>query len=86
MKYLLISVMLIASIVAVTGCSADDPFEEFDGGNGWNDGSMMPGGNGSSTMTGGLATFDIVTDQTTAEPTDVAEEYFPDEEDARENN
>ena len=86
MKYLLISVMLIASIVAVTGCSADDPFEEFDGGNGWNDGSMMPGGNGSSTMTGGLATFDIVTDQTTAEPTDVAEEYFPDEEDALENN
>ena len=35
MKNIMITAMLIASITAMTGCSADDPFEEIDNGNGW---------------------------------------------------
>ena len=80
-------VMLIASVAVITCCSAQDPFEEFSGGYDWNNGGgFTPGGNGSSATTGELATFDITIEQTTAEPTDVAEEYFPDEEDVLENN
>lgn len=80
-------VMLMASVAAVTCCSAQDPFEEFSDGYDWNNGDgFTPGGNGSSATTGELATFDIAIDQTTAEPTDVAAEYFPDEEDVLENN
>ena len=87
MKKTMTLVMLIASIAVMTSCSAQDPFEEFGVGNGWgNGGDFTPGGSGSSTTTGELATFDIAIDRTTAEPTDVAEEYFPDEEDVLENN
>ena len=86
MKYLVISVMLIASIAAMTGCTAEDPLEEFSNGNAWNNGGNTFSGNGSSMTTGELPTFDIAIDLTTAEPTDVAEEYFPDDEDALENN
>ena len=87
MKKIMTFVMLIASVAVITCCSAQDPFEEFSGGYDWNNGGgFTPGGNGSSATTGELATFDITIDQTTAEPTDVAEEYFPDEEDALENN
>ncbi len=88
MKKIMMSAMLIASIAVMTGCSADDPFEDYNenGNNGWNTGSNTPGGNGSSATTGELATFDVAIDRTTAEPTTVASEYFPDEEDALENN
>ena len=86
MKNFMISVMLIASISVLTCCSVEDPFEEYGGGNGWINGGNMPGGNGSSATTGELATFDIAIDRTTAEPTAVAKEYFPDEEDVLENN
>ena len=82
----MISVMLMASIAAMTSCTAEDPFEGFNSGNAWNNNGNMYGGNGSSATTGEIATFDIAIDQTTAEPTDVAEEYFPDDEDALENN
>ena len=87
MKKIITFVMLIASVAVITCCSTQDPFEEFSGGNSWGSGGgNMSGGNGSSATTGGLATFDIAIDQTTAEPTNAAEEYFPDEEDALENN
>ncbi len=87
MKKIMTFVMLIASVAVITCCSAQDPFEEFSGGYDWNNGGgFTPGGNGSSATTGELATFDIAIDQTTAEPTNAAEEYFPDEEDALENN
>ena len=87
MKKIMTFVMLIASVAVITCCSAQDPFEEFSGGYDWNNGGgFTPGGNGSSATTGELATFDITIEQTTAEPTDVAEEYFPDEEDVLENN
>lgn len=46
----------------------------------------MPGGNGSSSTTGELATFDIAIDKTSAEPSDAADEYFPEAEDALESN
>ena len=83
----MIFVMLIASVAVITCCSAQDPFEEFSGGYDWNNGGgFTPGGNGSSATTGELATFDVTIEQTTAEPPDVAAEYFPDEEDVLENN
>lgn len=87
MKKIMIFVMLIASVAVITCCSAQDPFEELSGGYDWNNGGgFTPGDNGSSATTGELATFDITIEQTTAEPTDVAAEYFPDEEDVLENN
>ena len=84
MKKIMISVMLIASIAVMTGCSAEDPFEEFSYNNNWNLGGQTMGG--SSATTGELASFDVAIDKATAEPTSVATAYFPDEEDALENN
>ena len=88
MKKILFFTMLTASIAMMTCCSAEDPFEEYVnyGNNGWNNGGSMGGGNGSSATTGELATFDVKIDKTSAEPTDVATAYFPNEEDALENN
>ncbi len=70
-------------VMILTGCSAD-PFEELGNNNSWNNGASTTGG--SSVTTGELATFDVAIDRTTAEPTTVASEYFPEEEDALENN
>ena len=80
--------MLVASVAMLTCCSAEDPFEEFinNEDNGWNNGTNMNGGNGSSATTGELATFDISIDKSSAEPAETAAEYFPEEEDAMENN
>ena len=88
MKKIMFPVMLAASIAVITGCSKDDPFTELEnnGGNFWNNGGNMPNGNGSSATMGELATFDITLDAVTAEPTESAAEYFPDEEDPLENN
>ena len=79
--------MLVASMAVMTCCSGEDPFDDFagKGNNNWNNGNM-PGGSGSSTTTGELATFDIAMDQSSAEPTEAAAECFPDEEDALESN
>ena len=78
---------LTAFTALVTSCLSDDPFEENDI---WDNSGNMPGnmagGNGSSTTTGELAAFEVAIDKTSAEPTSVAEEYFPDEEDILENN
>lgn len=80
-------VMLMASMVGATACSSEDPindlYNEMDnfGGGG------MAGGMGSATAgSGELTTFTIALDKTTAEPSSVADEYFPDEEDLLENN
>ena len=88
MKKILCFTMLAASIAVMTCCSADDPFEEIENysDNGWNNSNGMISGNGNSTTTGELATFDVTIDKVTAEPTDAATAYFPDEEDALENN
>ena len=84
-------VVLAASVAVMTCCSTEDPIEDYTNNESWNNGANMPGGNmpdsnGSSATTGTLATFDVAIDKTTAEPTAVAAEYFPDEEDALENN
>ena len=86
--------MLIASVAILTSCSKDDPLEEFENNEKWNNGGNSSdnnggnesGNNGSSTTTGELATFDISLDAMTAEPTETATAYFPDEEDILENN
>jgi major membrane immunogen (membrane-anchored lipoprotein) len=85
MKKVLIFTMLVASVPMLTCCSAEDPFEEFID-NGWNKGGNMTGGNGSSATTGELASLDIAIDKSSAEPTEAATAYFPDEEDILENN
>ncbi len=86
MKKTLIFSMLAVTAAVVTCCTAEDPFEDYYGNNNneWNNGGSMSGGN--SATTGELATFDIAIDTKSAEGTVNAEEYFPDEEDALENN
>ena len=88
MKKVMHFMMLVASVSLLTCCSAEDPFEEFinNENKGWNNGGNMAGGNGSSTTSGELASFDISIDESSAEPTETATEYFPEEEDALENN
>ncbi|MCR5139530.1 MAG: carbohydrate-binding domain-containing protein [Bacteroidaceae bacterium] len=71
------------SVLMLTGCSAD-PFEELGNNNSWNNGTSTTGG--SSATTGELATFGVIIDKTTAEPTDVTTAFYPDEEDVLENN
>ena len=84
MKKTMIWAMLTIGIAAMTGCSADDPFEEWGNDDSWDTGSATAGT--SSTTTGSLATFDVAIDKTTEEPTESTEAYYPDEEDALENN
>ena len=91
MKKMKILVVLAASVAIMTCCSTEDPIEDYTNNESWNNGANMPGGNmpdsnGSSATTGTLATFDVAIDKTTAEPTAVAAEYFPDEEDELANN
>ena len=89
MKKMMFLVLLAASVAAVTCCSAEDPFSEeygYDNGNWDNGGNSMPTGSGASATTGELATFAVSLDQTSAEPTAVASEYFPEDEDALESN
>ena len=86
--------MLMASAVVQTSCSSEDPLEELLNDERWNNGNNTseynglngPVGNGNSTTTGELATFDISLDAMTVEPAEAATEYFPDEEDMLENN
>lgn len=86
MKTRLYYSMIAAFITMMVGCTAEDPFEDFNfENNGWNENNMS-GGNGNSTTTGELATFDIAIDKTTVEPETTANDYFPDEEDVLENN
>ena len=87
MRKTMIFMMLVASMAVMTSCTEENPFDDFldNGNNFWNN-DNIPGGNGSSTTTGELATFDIAIDKSSAEPTEAAAEYLPDEEDALENN
>ena len=74
MKKTLLYIVLVASVATMAGCSSDDTL----------DGSTVSSGN--AAVTGELATFDVQTDRTTAEPASTAAEYFPVEEDMLENN
>ena len=72
--------MFTTAIIMMSGCSTDEPYEDNNSGNnGWNSG-------GNSSTNGELSTFDVVIDKTSAEPETTASEYFPDDEDALENN
>ena len=89
MKKTTIRMMLMASVILLTSCMADDPYSEFN--NNWgnwenNNSNSNETNSGSSTTTGELTTFSVSIDKDTAEPTNVATEYLPDEEDALENN
>lgn len=89
MKKMMFYVVLVASLAVITCCSAEDPLSDFNNSpyNNWGNGeSMITGGGDSSLSTGELATFTINLDKTTAEPTTTADEFFPEEEDALENN
>ena len=85
MKKILYFMMLAASVAVLTCCSAEDPFEDFVGNsnNSWNVGAQT---SGNSATIGELTTFDVAIDKTTAEPTDAATAYLPDEEDALEDS
>ena len=79
--------VLLASIILMTCCSAEDPFSDL--GNYWSDdwnSTPNQSSSDSSSTTGELTTFDVSIDKTTAEPTNAANAYLPDEEDALENN
>ena len=81
--------MLVASLSVVMCCTAEDPFEDYDSYNdeGWNNGGgVIPNGSGNSATSGELTTFDIAIDKASAEPVESTEAYYPDEEDALENN
>ena len=88
MKKVLISMLLTASMNVMTGCMADDPFEEYTNTNNneWNNAGGTPNGNGSSATTGSMATFDIAIDTGRTDEPESAEEYFPDAEDMLANN
>ena len=87
MKKILYFMMFAASVAVLTCCSAEDPFEEFANNayDGWSDngGNMI---SGNSATIGELTTFDVAIDKTTAELTDAATAYLPDEEDALEDS
>ena len=82
--------MLAVSLMAMTACNADDPFESYNNSNGnqWSSGggSSMNGG-GSSTTSGELTSFTVSIDKSTAEPTSGnASAYYPEDEDILANN
>ena len=69
---------MMASLAAMAACTSDDDIM-----NTYTDSFTSYG---SSAVTGKLSTFDVAVDKTTSEPASAAEEYFPEEEDALENN
>ena len=85
MNKFLFFLMLMASVASVTSCTQDDAYEEYF--NNWMNNNVTPNtSSGNSATTGELASFDVAIDKSTAEPTDVATAYYPDEEDMLENN
>ncbi len=90
MKKMMILSTFVSMLAFITACSASDPYEEYQ--NFINNGGMMGGGtimNGNGSMTassGELTEFVVEIDKTTAEPTDIASEYFPEDEDNLNNN
>ena len=79
--------MLLASVVVLTACSSDDPFDSMNymappDVNGGGD-MMYDGGASSSTAgTGELLTFEVAIDKTSAEPASTASAYYPEAADA----
>ena len=88
MKKAMTRMMQVASVALLISCSAGDPFSDYTNswGDNWGNDTPSENSSGSSTTTGDLTTFTVNIDQTSAEPTDAATEYMPDEEDALENS
>ena len=83
MKKTLFYSILAVSVMSITCCTAEDPYETYQNSyNGNNEGNMS---NGNSSTSGELTSFDIAIDKTSAEPTTTATGYYPDEEDAYED-
>lgn len=77
--------MLAAMMTAVnTACSTDDSLDSYTNFDYYNNqGGTTPGSMGGTTAgTGELLTFDVAIDKTTAEPTNAATAYYPEDEDA----
>ena len=85
MKKKYLSAMLIACVSILMACSVDDDWTNMYNSYG-EFGENSQGGGGSSSTTGALTTFTVTVDKTSAEPSTTVSEYFPDEEDALENN
>ena len=85
MKKTMFLLMLSASMLVLTCCSAEDPLEDYGTDNSWGNVDNIPGNNGSQAA-GSMSASDVALDKTSAEPTDVATAYFPDEEDILANN
>ena len=64
----------------MTCCSTDDTYDDI------LNGMDSTTASGQSATTGELASFDVALDKTTGEPADAATAYYPNEEDAMENN
>ena len=88
MKKILLHFSIIASAFAITCCTQEDPFESYWNNNSWTNNGNVPSGNssGTSSTTGELATFDVAIDKTSSEPATTATDYYPDEEDAYEDD
>ena len=80
--------MLITAVMTIlTACSQDNLEDYYNNWANSNGGANAGGGSGSATAgSGELLSFDFTLDKTTAEPTETAEAYYPDEEDILENN
>ena len=80
--------MLTALMVGTTACSTDDPLNNYDSyitpgdTGGSTTGTGSGSGTGSSSAgSGELLTFEVNIDKTTAEPSDAATAYYPEDED-----
>ena len=87
MKKMMILAMLAAFTVLNSACSSDDPLSSYTNNNtptgtpADNNNSGSGGNSGSTAGTGELLSFNIQIDKSTAEPTDAAAAYYPEEED-----
>lgn len=85
MKKTMNFLVLIASAIILTCCSADDPLSFDNNGYSYGNNNGFNGGNSNTASTSQL-TFSIDIDKTTAEPSTTVTEYFPDSEDNLANN
>ena len=87
MKKFRFTMVLCTSLMVMTSCMTDDPYSDYyNNGDSWNNGGGSMNGGSSSETTGDLASFDIAIDENLTEPADVADAYYPDDEDRLENN
>ena len=88
MKKIMNLVVILTSTLILQCCSSDDPFSDSSSTTAYNTENPSNAPTSSTVSTGNskLTTFDVIIDKTTAEPTDVAEAFYPDTEDDMSNN